>query len=82
MGGQLVQFMEVSFQKVGIYSSREMAIYSDSRSQTGEQISKVEVYFYSLDLDGERHIRRMVKLSRLGEKRPIRHIIGVDYEKD
>ena len=81
MGGQLVQFMEVSFQEVGIYSSREMAIYSDGRSQTGEQISKVEVYFYSLDLDGERHIRRMV-ISRLGEKRPIRHIIGVDDEKD
>ena len=81
MGGQLVQFMEVSFQEVGIYSSREMVIYSDGRSQTGEQISKVEVYFYSLDLDGERHIRRMV-ISRLGEKRPIRHIIGVDDEKD
>ena len=39
MGGQLVQFMEVSFQEAGIYSSREMAIYSDGRSQTGEQIS-------------------------------------------
>ena len=45
-----------------------------------ENKSQVEVYFYSLDLDGERHIRRMVKLSRLGEKRPIRLIIRRYYK--
>ena len=39
VGGQLVRWMEVGFQEAGIYSSREMAIYSDGRSQTGEQIS-------------------------------------------
>ena len=45
-----------------------------------ENKSQVEVYFYSLDLDGQRHIRRMVKLSRLGENRQIRLIIRRYYK--
>ena len=61
MGGQLVQFMEVSFQEAGIYSSREKAIYWDGKSQDGERVAS-GVYFYSLELGGESQSRRMVIL--------------------
>ena len=53
----MVRWMEVGFQEVGIYSSREKAIYWDGKSQDGEQVSS-GVYFYSLELDGESQTRR------------------------
>ena len=49
--------MEVGFQEVGIYSSREKAIYWNGKSQDGEPVS-IGVYFYSLELGGESQTRR------------------------
>ncbi len=59
ISGRLVRNLELGHKSSGIYASRDKAAYWDGRNDDGEAAAS-DVYFYSMEADGVRELRKMV----------------------
>jgi hypothetical protein len=60
-GGKLVKTLQLGYKSAGMYIERSKAAYWDGRNDIGEKVSS-GIYFYELQTDTFREIRKMVLL--------------------
>ena len=59
--GTLIRQLDVGHQKAGNYTSRNLAVYWDGKSETGERVAS-GIYFYTLTTEHYSATRKMVIL--------------------
>lgn len=59
--GQLVKSVELGYQKAGLYTTKDKAIYWDGRNSQGETVAS-GIYFYQIQAGDFQAVRKMIML--------------------